>query len=415
MGLPCIFILDIGEDSMRRWIMGAAVAVMFCALGVSDGAEAPDGAATTEVKEPAARPSPAARPRRRRRRRQRPRPPKRKATTGKPIRVGLIRCDLHGNYYAALMSDHDPEALRSNHRFGAGAYFYFYGQYNAPQEMTVPQVEGLDIVKVWDADRAKAENTAKILKGKPKVCDTLEEASEDVDLVFIADCNFDGNDHLKLATPGLKRGVPTFIDKPMASTVKDALALVQLAQEHKAPILSLSILRTLPQAAQFKQRFPEVGRLEFATINGGGRDLAGHIHAISLAQHLFGDGVESVQAMGNAPLAHVFLDYGRKPGRPRKGVVLNCDGGSGPHSAFYVSVYGSEGAIHAKFDDFDYPLGAIENLVLIGQMATTRQAPVFNKQPILYDHMIENVAVAEAARRAQKEGKRVRIQEVWPH
>ena len=29
------------------------------------------------------------------------------------IRVGLIRCDLHGVYYAALMEEHDPLKLRS--------------------------------------------------------------------------------------------------------------------------------------------------------------------------------------------------------------------------------------------------------------------------------------------------------------
>lgn len=41
--------------------------------------------------------------------------------------------------------------------------------------------------------------------------------------------------------------------------------------------------------------------------------MGGHIHAISLAQHLFGSSVESVEVMGQTPLAYVHLDYGGKP------------------------------------------------------------------------------------------------------
>ena len=34
------------------------------------------------------------------------------------------------------------------------------------------------------------------------------------------------------------------------------------------------------------------------SVKGGGTAMAGHIHAISLAQHVFGNGVVSVEAMG---------------------------------------------------------------------------------------------------------------------
>jgi len=88
----------------------------------------------------------------------------------------MIHCDLHAIYYATLIQKHNPYLLR-----------------------------------------------------KPEVCDTLEKVSNDVDLVFIADCNGDGSDHLKLATPSLKKGIPTFIDKPFADEVKDAIAIVRCA------------------------------------------------------------------------------------------------------------------------------------------------------------------------------------------
>lgn len=331
-----------------------------------------------------------------------------------PIRVGMIRCDLHANYYAGLMEEHDPELMRADHRFGAGAYFYFYEQYNEPDVMTAPRVKGLSIAKIWDADKRRSESTARILLGKPEICESFEDVSKDVDVVFIADCNFNGADHLKLATPGLKRGVPTFVDKPLAYTVKDALAIVSLAEANNTRVLSLSMLRTLPHVRRAGERFAEVGGAHFVTIGGGGDTPAGQIHAISLAQHLFGNGVVAVEAMGRRPLAHVLLDYGDRPGVPGCGVLLNCNQGPAPHARFYVSGYGPEGAVHSgPLTDYEFPEGAARNLELIKEMVLTKKLPMLDGKAVTYEDMIENIAVAEAARLAQKERRRVRIDEVW--
>jgi len=336
----------------------------------------------------------------------------------KPIRVGIIRCDLHAIYYGALMAKHDPLVLRdppptrSGKQSGSwltgGGHFYFYTHYANATRMTVPSVRGFRIVKLWDKDPEMAEVASAIFCGKPQVCERLEEASDDVDMVFIADCNFDGSDHLKLAAPGLKKRVPTFVDKPFACEVKDAVAIVRLAKKHRTPVLSLSILRSVPHFTRFRKRFEETGGVHFGTIKGGGTIMAGHIHAISLAQQLFGNGVESVACMGENALSHMFLSYGDKSNRPARGVVLNCDSGPTPHCAFFASAYGPDGAVHSPpIGDYQFPWGAARNLELAKQMVKT------GKSPVPYDDMIENIAVATAARRAQKLGRTVRIREVW--
>ena len=63
--------------------------------------------------------------------------------------------------------------------------------------MAFPMVPGFEITKLWDEDRREAEKMAKIYYNKPRICDTIEEVSDDVDLVFIADCSGDGSDKLK--------------------------------------------------------------------------------------------------------------------------------------------------------------------------------------------------------------------------
>ena len=336
----------------------------------------------------------------------------------KPIRVGMINCDLHAIYYAALFAEHDPLKLRGPDLVrskpardswqNGGAHFYHYLYYGNPRHMTAPHVPGLTLARIWDKDRELAEIAAELFTHTPRVCDTFAEASDDVDLVFIADCNGDGSNHLKLAAPGLMKRVPTFVDKPFAYDIKDACAIVALAQKKRVPVLSMSILRSVPEAALFAKRLPEVGPLAFGTIRGGGIAMNGHIHASSMAQHIFGNGVAAVEAMGKNELGHMHLIYPPRKDRPTHGVTLSCDTGPTWHCAFYASAYGPEGAAHSgPISDFVFPKGAAINVQLAKKMARS------GKSPVPYDDMLENIAVASAARRAQKTGRAVTLAGVW--
>lgn len=324
------------------------------------------------------------------------------------IKVGLIRCDLHGLYYGMLMFPHDPIAVRDDKIVrGQAAFFYHYMSYNDPRLITVPTVSGFELARVWDKNEQVAARTAALFSKGAKVCRNFEDVSDDVDLVFIADCMGDGSDKLRLAAPGILKRVPTFIDKPLAYEVEDARRLVALARRRRTPIMSLSIMRCLPQAALFRRRFAELGEPEFGTIKGGGALMAGHIHTISLAQNLFGNGVKSVECMGATPLAYVHLDYGKTPHRPKAGVMLQCASGDTYHCSSYASAYSRQGAIHSPaFGDFEFPWGAARNLELTRQMIKT------GRSPMPCEDMVECIAVASAARLAQKRGRRVLIKDV---
>ncbi|MSR65525.1 MAG: hypothetical protein EXS18_07070 [Verrucomicrobiae bacterium] len=335
----------------------------------------------------------------------------------KKIRVGLIRCDTHGMYYGPLMEKHDPLVFDlpvpisqpvSDSWMRGGNHYYFYTKYNDPTLMTSEPVTGFELVKLWDENRGDAEIAARVFYGKPRVCDRVEEVSDEVDLVFIADCNGDGSDHVRLATPGLKKGVPTFIDKPLAFTYSDAIRLVRLAKKHRAPLFSCSILRALPQVARFAASLPQTGGVHSGIIEGGGTALAGQIHSVSLAQTVFGNGIESVRAMGKDAAEVVHLTYGERKDRPRHGVVLHCHLGPLFHCTFHVSAYGNDCAVHSPptINDFFFPQGAANILKLCRQMVRTGCVPK------LMDDMIEAVAVAEAVRRSQQLGRAVKIREI---
>ena len=322
------------------------------------------------------------------------------------IRVGMIGGDLHTLYYGAQMFEYDPIQMRTYGR-GYGALFYHYVWYNSPDVMTVPFVGGFQLVKAWAEEREDAEVAAACFDQDVEVCDEPEQCSDDVDLVFIPECNGDGSTHLELATPGLEKGVPTFVDKPLAYTLADARAILDLGKKHNTPVMSLSMLRMVPHAGYFRDRLQEIAPVGYGSIKGGGTAMAGHIHAISLAQAIFGPGVEAVDAMGPNELSYVHLDYGGKPDRPEAGVMLNCDSGDTYHCSFYVSAFSAAGAIHSgQIGDFEFPFGSALILEKIKKMVATGQ-PQADR-----DEMLENIAVAEAGRLAQKEGRRVYLEDV---
>ena len=331
----------------------------------------------------------------------------------KKIRVGLIRCDTHGMWYGPLMEKHDPLLFRQPMPIGepskeswqqGGNWYYFYTYYCRPTMMTAKQVSGFEIVKLWDADRSLAEMAAKVFYGRPIVCDRLEEVSDDVDLVFISDCNGDGSDHLELSTPGLKKGVATFIDKPFAYTLKDAYKMLRLAAKHGAPLMSLSMMRTAPTVVQFRNRLAETGGCNFGSIYGGGTALAGFYHSIALTQATFGSGFESVQVMTGPRQTLGHLGYGGRTGRPEHGVTVNCEVGTTFHCAFYLRALGPKTKINSEdIGDWVNPASAAEVLKRIRRMVRT------GKPTETVADMVEQVAVAEAFRQALESGKIVNV------
>ena len=60
----------------------------------------------------------------------------------------------------------------------------------------------------------------------------------------------DGTLHLEQAAEVMKAGKPMFIDKPVAATLAEAIAIYMLAKEYKAQIFSASSLRYTPRTQE---------------------------------------------------------------------------------------------------------------------------------------------------------------------
>lgn len=77
-----------------------------------------------------------------------------------------------------------------------------------------------------------------------EIVDTIPKLLEKVDVVLLE--SVDGRIHLREAMPVIKARKPLFIDKPVAGSLVDAIAIYELAAKYKVPCFSSSSLRFNP-------------------------------------------------------------------------------------------------------------------------------------------------------------------------
>jgi len=358
------------------------------------------------------------------------------------LRLAMVRCDCHGFYYGALMAPCDPAALM---KYDKIVHYYATDWYD-PGHVIVPTSDDFEIVACYDERPGRAQQFSEAFRGRPQVCATLEQAARDIDVAFIADCDGGGGDHLRLARPFLKRGLPTFVDKPFASTLKDARAIVALARKHQAPLYCSSILSEVTAADTFKRRFDEIGPqganwtelaqsavgmkrkpeqvdgVKLGVVKGvggamsqenlGRRDQIGGIedrmayiiHGLALALNVFGKDVEWVEAMGTLPLEYLHLHL--KSGR--EVMILNTSVDIFPERcSFYVEAYSKLGVIHSgPIGDPEFLRGAVRIVGKLRDMVRT------GKPPLAYEDIVEHIAIIKAAVLAHRTGRQVAVSEV---
>jgi predicted dehydrogenase len=81
-----------------------------------------------------------------------------------------------------------------------------------------------------------------------EIVDSIKELLQKVDVVLLE--TNDGRLHLEQATEVFKSGKRVFIDKPIAASLADAMAIFKAAEKYKVPVFSASSLRFTPGAQE---------------------------------------------------------------------------------------------------------------------------------------------------------------------
>lgn len=139
-----------------------------------------------------------------------------------PLKVGIIGLDTsHVIAFTKTMNTPGPKADAINCRVVAA-----YPKGSPDIESSTSRVP---------------EYVADIKKLNVEIVDSIDELLKRVDCVLLE--TNDGRPHLEQALPCLKAGKPTFIDKPLAGSLADCLAIFEAAKKYNCPMFSSSSLR----------------------------------------------------------------------------------------------------------------------------------------------------------------------------
>jgi predicted dehydrogenase len=174
---------------------------------------------------------------------------------------------------------------------------------NAPNSL--PELEGYKVVAAYPRGSADIESSVKRIAGYTEdvkklgveIVSSINDLLKKVDFVLLE--TNDGRPHLDQALLVLKAGKPMFIDKPVAGSLKDAIAIYETAKKYKVPIFSSSSLRYMESVQDVvKGKIGNVlGADTFspATIEKTHPDLFWYgIHGIEILFTLMGVGCQQV-------------------------------------------------------------------------------------------------------------------------
>ncbi len=123
----------------------------------------------------------------------------------------------------------------------------FVKQLNASEPS--PKYKGYKVVAAYPYGSREIESSSSRIPGyiedvkkmDVKIADSIADLLRQVDVVLLE--TNDGRLHLEQVIPVLKAGKRVFIDKPIAASLKDTLAIFEASKKYNVPLFSASSLR----------------------------------------------------------------------------------------------------------------------------------------------------------------------------
>ncbi len=242
------------------------------------------------------------------------------ASAEEPLKLGMIGLDTsHVIAFARLLHDEDDP----NHVPG-GRVIAAYRGGSDDLEASYSRIDGF-------TERLETEFGVQIV-------DTIEELCEMVDAILLT--SVDGRPHLEQARPVFEAGLPMFIDKPLAGSLEDAIAIAALGEEHDVPWFTSSAFRFYEGLQALKEK--DVGEVRGAISYGPSHLEPTHpdlfwygIHPTEALYTIMGTGCEVVTCAVTEDF-HVVTGVWENG---RVGTLYGLRTGATPHR---VTVFGTQ-------------------------------------------------------------------------
>ena len=110
-----------------------------------------------------------------------------------------------------------------------------------------------------------------------------------------------------LARPYVDAGVPTYLSRPFAYTLRDLDGLLELAAKRGAPVMATNVFEHFTQASILKDRLDQVGPVKSVFANCNSSEYPGHFHLPSFILRVFGYDVDMVSLLTDDALNCSYL------------------------------------------------------------------------------------------------------------
>ncbi len=243
------------------------------------------------------------------------------------------------------------------------------------------------VVAIWGQEPARTQEVAQ--QGQiATIVDHPEALLDLVDLALVVDRH--GDLHAEHAVPFLERGIPVYVDKPLAISLEDCERMMASARRSGALLTSFSALRFAPTTEALADDVKSVGKIKAAHLAGPcdfesqyGGPFFYATHVAEIALRLIGEDVETLFAHCCGKTVAVQVTW--KNGALATFTYL---GDAAYH--FHATLFGAEGMAAREITGGD---GAYaEGLKTVLSMLETGVRPLTDEQllrPVVMVHAIQ--------------------------
>ena len=240
--------------------------------------------------------------------------------------------------------------------------------------------DDLSVAAVWDGHSVYPSAYAHSFAADneiPRVCESLEEMAELVDLALVLSVDWDF--HLMRAEPFVKAGKMVYIDSPAAGKAAHCTRLLDW-EEEGARIMAGGPVRLSKEVAEMKSGLAEFGEIVSMFVSAPPDFFARGIHALEIVSELMGPGATGMKFIGSRGETKLFLvDYNGGPV-----VIAQLES---PGHEFCLNVCGEKRKAMVSLNPTDYA-PFVERLAAFARMG---------EPPVPLKHALEPVRLLIAA------------------
>lgn len=279
----------------------------------------------------------------------------------------------------------------NSHSIGFSRFFNVKAEKN--------KVPGAKVVAVYGLEEKRTAEVAE--KGQiPTIVKRPKDALKMIDAAIVDFRH--GSRHWKYAKMCIEAGIPTFVDKPFASSVADAKKIIALAKRKHVPITTFSTIKLGTAMDEFKRQLEGIGKVKAVVITGPGSTRDPHdgiffyaVHQVELMLEAFGNKVAAVRGMDYGGMLQATVTY-------KNGMVVTLHEINTGWPRFMATAYGEKG--EAAYDGAKGEDGFFVGAKTFAKMFRT------GKMPYPINQLADSVKVLAAIRKSMdNNGKEVKV------